>query len=429
MKRPEPGREDPVGAGGAKLAVARAMARASPAAPSESPETPEPPIVARENAALVLHDSEPTIVLLRSLLEAAGFEVSSARSALQVAAADDVGAVRFVVLGLSAVDDRHVEVVSILRRRAPDAWILVLHPVSLRERAAQALALGADASLAEPFYPVELTAHAARARDRTTRETTPRVPATRGPAEDPPRAPPSAGAAAGSTTPAPTDDVPGLAERLAGGVARSLGASLQALERQLAAGEPGDGVDVPAIRAEMRGLARLAEGLRRFAGHDGVTLRPTDVANLVTGVFMSRDVGAAGAEIGVRLGDARVEVLAEPDLLRAALEAVRNRAVRVTPPEGKISVRTRSRVEDGRRMVEISVTDGGPALTAEQRMRLFAPFPDEPGGDDDTGLEFAGLASIVREHRGSVSALAAGATGTIVVIRLPVSGAAAGPAG
>src|SRR6185503_16109415 len=95
------------------------------------------------------------------------------------------------------------------------------------------------------------------------------------------------------------------------------------------------------------------------------------------GVFASRDVGAGGAEITLRIGEARVEIPAAPELLRVGLELVRNRAVRVTPIEGKIRVRTKKRVEDGRRMVEITVDDGGAALTEEQRARLFEPFPDE----------------------------------------------------
>lgn len=379
-------------------------------------------------SAVVLHDAEPTLALVRSLLDAAGFDVLCTASALQLAVADGIERARLIVLGATAVDDRNVEVVSILRRRAPDAWILVLHPLALRERASHALVLGADGTLVEPFYPQELGAHAARARERTRRvaDAAPEAPGERPP--PPPSSSPSSPSDASEPAPVPRDADPAtasrLAERLAGGVAQSLLATLDAVDRRLGAPDAAGDVDVSALRAELRGVSGIAEGLRRFAGHDGISLRPIDVADLVTGVFMSRDVGAAGAEIGVRIGESRVEVLADPELLRVALESVRNRAVRVTPPEGRISVRTRSRVEAGRRMVEISVTDGGPALDPERRAHLFEPFTEDPAAAAAAGLEFAGVAGIVRAHGGTVAALAAGAIGTIVLLRLPVSGAA-----
>jgi signal transduction histidine kinase len=280
--------------------------------------------------------------------------------------------------------------------------------------AAKALAAGADSTLVEPFYPGELTSILSRALARAV------VPVAAALAE--PLAPPPAAPAAAA--PAPAEAAPDGAsrrvERLAAGVAHSIRNPLQILELQLETVEGDDGVDVSAIRAELRRIAGVVEGLTRYGGHKRLNLAPADLSNLLTGVFVSRDVGAAGAEIGLRIGEARVEILADADLFRAGLEAVRNRAVRVTPLEGRISVRTRVRAEGDARTVEISVTDGGPALSADELAHVFDPYPDDSTLQDGTGLDLAAMSGIVRDHGGSVQALAAGETGTSILIRLPV---------
>ena len=128
--------------------------------------------------------------------------------------------------------------------------------------------------------------------------------------------------------------------------------------------------------------------------------------------------GAAGVVLAVATTDDPAEVLAAPGLLRAGLEHLRERAERVTPAGGRVEVRTQSRTEGGRRVVEVAVTDGGPRLADDRLARLFDPYPDAESVQDGTGLELAALAGIVRDHGGSISASAAG-IGTTILVRLP----------
>ena len=117
--------------------------------------------------AVVLHDDEHVLALVKGLLVPEAYDVrttTSAFRAMELAAGFDAD---LVLLGLSAVDERDLELVTLLRERWPAALLVVLFPATLRERAARALAMGADAYLPEPWYPGELISLAARARSRS----------------------------------------------------------------------------------------------------------------------------------------------------------------------------------------------------------------------------------------------------------------------
>jgi signal transduction histidine kinase len=401
----EPAARPPVVAGPDR-GIGRLLTAAAPEREDSDPTAAE---------ALLLHDDERTLVALRDAVLAEGLTPFCLDSVFDLIGPGGVaGSLRLAILGVTALEERDLEVVAVLRRAWPDATILVLFPPSHRERAARALAFGADASLLEPFYGAELSAFVKRTLARSERTREAAMPAEPRPAV--PEAP-SPSAPVPAIVP---EDAGEVLVRLAAGMANAIRDPLEAIDDRLDAAEDGGVVDVVGLRADLVRIAGVVQGLLHFAVPHGLDLRPVDLANLVTGVFASRDVGAAGAEIAVRLSEARVEILAAPEALRTGLEMLRNRAVRVTPPEGKIKVKTRKRFEEGRRSVEITVDDGGAPLTEEQCARIFDPFPDQKSVDDGTGLELATLAGIVRDHGGTVSARAADATGTSIVVRLPM---------
>jgi signal transduction histidine kinase len=348
-------------------------------------------------SALILHDDEPTLALARGLLDSAGFTPVPVSSVYRLLLDDGPADPRLVVLGVSAIDERDMEIIPVLRARWPGACLLVLYPDVLRDRAARALALGADAYLPEPFYPGELLAIARRAAAG-------RAPA-RPEAAQPSRA--------------------GGVEQLAAGVAHSIRNPLQILELELGTAEADGEPDLPAMREQVRRIANVLDGLAKFSGRRDVATRPVDVNRLVAHVFSERVASASSPAFDVRTAEEAAVVLASQELLRAGLESLRDRAARVTPAGGVVRVTTQLRADEGRRVVEIAVTDGGPALAESVRARLFDPYPDAAAVQDGTGLELAALAGIVRDHGGSVAARAAGAAGTTIVVRLPAHEAAA----
>ena len=344
-----------------------------------------------QGSALILHDDEPTLALVRGILSSAGLDAVGATSIYKVILSDDPTPPHLVVLGLTAVDERDMEIVSVLRARWPRASLVVLYPAALRERAARALFLGADTCLPEPFYPGELTAIARRAAVVHARSV--------------------------ADTPAPAErESTGSVEHLAGGLAHSIRNPLQILELHLGSAESDGVLDVPALRVEVLRIAGVIDELMRFAGSRGVALRALDVRQLVAQVFQPAD--QPGAAIVVQQGDDPAIVLASEVLLRAGIETLRNRAVRVTPARGTITVRTRL-VTEGARGVEIAVTDGGPAVSDERCAHLFEPYPDAASVQDGTGLELAGVAGVVRDHGGSIVARPQDGGGTSIIIRLP----------
>jgi len=351
------------------------------------------------SSALILHDDESTLTLVRGLLESAGYESGAATSSYRLLGLEVAAPARLIVLGMTALEDRDVELVPLLRRRWPDAWILALFPAALRERAAHALALGADACLPEPFYPGEILAIARRAAARAA----PGDHASPQPAPEPAAAP------------------GGGVEQITAGVAHMIRNPLQIIELLIETAESdGKKLDVVAMREQVERIEGVVEDLARCAGRRDAPFEPVDVGQLLERVFAKPKKKGVGPAFVVRTAEDKVEVLGAPELLRAALETLRQRAERTTPTDGRVDVRMQVRADGGRRVVEISVTDGGPRLADARRARLFEPFPDVETLQEGTGLELAALAGIVRAHGGSTSASSAGALGTTIVVRLPV---------
>jgi signal transduction histidine kinase len=355
--------------------------------------------------ALVLHDDARTVEMVRAVAGSEGFDVEVAETPWRLVDAAAGPAPDLLLLGLGEVDDRDVELVAILRRRWPRVAIVILFPALLRERAARCLELGADAYLPEPFYPAELGALARAAAKRATGlEASPEVA---------PEAPVAA--------PAGRAGDEGLA-KLAAGAAHSIRNPLQILELQLAAYEADGKLDVAGLREQLARIAGVAESLTRFSGRRKLETRVVDVNSLVQRVF--GDPSRKGRPARVRLCAERLEVLGAPDLLRAALDAVHDRARAVSPETAIVDVDTSAVEERGARFAEIAVTDAGPPLPADRLATFFEPFPDADRIVEGTGLELAAVAGIVRNHGGSASVRPGSAGGTTVVLRLPVRGRA-----
>jgi len=352
-----------------------------------------------DRAAWVLHDDPPTTAMVRSLLTSEGFDVASVESPLRALADPAPRPPSLVLLGLTALDERDLELVAILRRRFPAARILVLFPAILRERAARCLALGADGYLPEPFYPAELAALTHRI--------------VGGPAP-PPGNPAGASSAASAEPSRRADETLG---RLAAGVAHTVRNPLQILELQVGSFETEGKLDADVVREQIRRIALVAESLVRFAGRRRLSTRVVEVNALVQRVFETSEKDPSPKR-RLTLTRDRLEVLGAPDLLRAAFEALRDRGDRITPTDGRIDVATRTLQENGSSFAEISVTDGGPVRRDVES--LFDPFPDGDAGTEGSGLEMAAAAGIVRNHGGGVSARPAGAVGTTIVVRLPL---------
>jgi len=372
----------------------------------------------RRPRALVLHDDRRLAAHIDGLLVAEGYAVEITDSALRMLGRE-LPPPRLLVLAATAVERRDRDLVPLLRELAPAATIVVLFPPNLRDVAAAMLAAGADTTLAEPFYPSELTAHARRA--------------LAGPA-----AAPSGPLASGSDPLASSPVAPSLAapsradappfeasvreatpvQQIAVGVAHAVRNPLQIMELMLASAEAGDELDLEALRGLMTRIADVAADLARFSDHTRSTPMPVELQPLLHEVFDPIPRKAAPAVV-VDAPSAVVVVTAETELLRSALEILRDRALRETPRDGAIEVRIR--VEGD--VAEVSVKDGGQTPDDTALRHFFEPDPDVGVVQAGTWLEMAALAGIVQAQGGSVGVAGGPENGVTVTIRLATSGA------
>jgi len=122
-----------------------------------------------------------------------------------------------------------------------------------------------------------------------------------------------------------------------------------------------------------------------------------------------KEVEAKGLELGLVLRALRHHVWADPTRLQQVLWNVVNNAVKFTPPEGRVTVRT-SDGPDGRLLVQVS--DTGIGITPDVLPRLFNAF--EQGARAITrrfgglGLGLTITKALVEMHGGTIEAASEG---------------------
>ncbi len=376
----------------------------------------------RSPAALVLHDDAHMAAHVDGLLVALGYRVDVVQSAFQLLRRDATPP-QLIILAATALEPRDRDVVPLLREIAPAALILVLYPANLRDRAAELLAAGADATLSEPFYPSELSAHARRALASPTHVPLPTSKRTN--CEPPTAASPIADSTADDTADETAHESAGTAlapqsatpvQQIAVGVAHAVRNPLQIMELMLATAETGDELDLDALREAMTRIADVAGDLARFGDQTRSTPTPIEVQPLIRGIF-DPIRGKSSPDVLVDAPEDLIVAMAEPELLRSALEILRDRALRRTPRDGVIGVRVRVAGEN----VSIAVSDGGERADEAQLRHFFEPDPDVDVVQAGTWLEMAVLAGMVHAQSGSVSVTSGAESGLVVTLRLPIS--------
>ncbi len=192
---------------------------------------------------------------------------------------------------------------------------------------------------------------------------------------------------------------------------------------------------VEVILDNCRHLVRLLNDLldlaRSDAGRLAIRPQPTEVAPLVEDVVrtMRAQTEAASQTLGVDVQPGLPSIEVEPDRIRQILVNLITNAHEYSPEGASIGVAARA---DGAE-VEISVTDDGPGIPAEQLERIFERFTRGDAGLTQrvggTGLGLAISKSLVELHGGSIAAESQPGRGSTFRVRLPVSGGTAAGGG
>jgi PAS domain S-box-containing protein len=161
-------------------------------------------------------------------------------------------------------------------------------------------------------------------------------------------------------------------------------------------------------------LTRMTRGMVRL--HFEVVDAHAVVRDVVT--MFSREIDEKGLTVTTSLRARSSHVWADPGRFQQVLLNLVSNAVKFTPQDGTITIRTSS--ENG--SIKIEVIDTGIGITADVMPRLFRPFEQ---GEEGITRQFGGLGrglsvvkSLVDLHKGSVSVTSDGRNkGTAFILR------------
>jgi signal transduction histidine kinase len=187
-------------------------------------------------------------------------------------------------------------------------------------------------------------------------------------------------------------------------------------------------------------IGQMLDFARIEAGRLELAEEPVDLADLAADIVrLSRPAaerkgvrlelepkggpGPAAEAAGEAAGDAAGEgavLRADARMLRQVLLNLVDNAVKFTPAGGRVAVRVGEPGPDG---VELSVTDTGVGIAAEDRAKVLEPFGQVRGADTvgqgGTGLGLPIVKALVEAHGGALALSGAPGRGTRVSCRFP----------
>ncbi len=117
-------------------------------------------------------------------------------------------------------------------------------------------------------------------------------------------------------------------------------------------------------------------------------------------------------------GDDVPSLVCDEEMIRRVLQNLIDNAIRHTPENGRVTLRTR---RDGA-FVELSVFDEGPGIPIAQRERVFSRGVQLDGARTGRGLGLAFCRLATTTHGGSIRIESNTPRGSVFVVRLPVAG-------
>ncbi|MEE8201780.1 MAG: ATP-binding protein [Candidatus Acidoferrales bacterium] len=171
------------------------------------------------------------------------------------------------------------------------------------------------------------------------------------------------------------------------------------------------------IGQEVHGLKALVDEFSRFARFPRVQPVPTQLNLVVESTLALYRDSLNGIRLASALAADLPPISADPDLLRRLLMNLIENASEALAEAPTKEIRVQTRYLPDQQSVELSVSDTGPGISAEQKERLFLPFfSSKPGG---MGLGLAIVSRIVAEHHGTISVEDNAPSGACFRVRLP----------
>ena len=173
------------------------------------------------------------------------------------------------------------------------------------------------------------------------------------------------------------------------------------------------------LRAELENLKMIVSRFSDFAKMPPPEFEPVDVNEIVRSAVKLFEpqlapVGRPPITPELYLDESLPRPLADPILLRRALENLILNSLDAMPAGGTLTVRTAHRTGT----VRLEVSDTGEGLTPEECARLFTPYYTTKR--HGTGLGLAIVQSVVSDHGGRIEVESAPGAGATFRIELPM---------
>ena len=198
---------------------------------------------------------------------------------------------------------------------------------------------------------------------------------------------------------------------------RALSSTLELVEMRgdADAGTLGNNLSVPLLRRQVERIRNLVQYLVQFAGADGLAADVLPIQDLLEAEIermrpLSRRYG-----VTLRIDNTTAGVLsADRDRLLAALDAMVENAVQVSPTGGEVTLRAEPKAGGG---LTLTVTDHGPGFAPADLPHVFEPFFTRREGGTGMGLSLA--RRVADMHGGSLTAANASSGGARVTLEIP----------
>jgi signal transduction histidine kinase len=188
------------------------------------------------------------------------------------------------------------------------------------------------------------------------------------------------------------------------------------LERELRT-EPAKRKLAEHISKGVKTLDNLLSNMLLFASSPRATLKTLDLKEVIEdSILLVRGSAKPGVSVKTDYRGCTV-ISGDGGLLRQLFANLLLNAHGALEAPGSITVKTAVPDAQGRRVVEIEVTDTGCGIPAEHIDRIFDPFFSTR--ERGTGLGLAIVASVVTAHGGTIDATSTPGEGTAFLLRLP----------
>lgn len=346
-------------------------------------------------SALVVGADAESILAAAQALRDKGCSVHTEASVYRAVAHFTALPADLTIIDLDSLEAQQLEFINIFRDINPDTIILAIFSPENRRMAAEAVKRGADASMAQPFYPQELENLASRWADRAQRRT-----------------------AALEYKQANLDSL----ARLARGIAHEINNPLTTLSGwlQMMIDEADDKKLKNRLNSMLEEADRVASvvgGLLDFGQENPEELRPVDLNALL--VDLSEEIKRSFPKISIHeeYQAANPLVMGDARALKQACSMILHDGAAAIDGEGVLSLST-ERTADGK--IKLIISDNGRFIPPENLENIFEPFHfSSRAGGDKPSLVYPAVYGIIRSHRGEISVRSDQSGGTAFTALFP----------